>query len=447
MRGFLTHALTETNAKSASLKDNAAMLLIFVYFLTLSADLIKLDILQFSLKLCHLVASGLCFFIFCSKRSFCIERRLTYCFLLILSSLVTSSLLSVNIGISLTYCIIYVFSFVVFFIIPLNLMYFGDEKKLLKLYCGSFFLIGAYAALQFFFSMFDIILPFTTQQVVFVRGSGFSLEPSFYALYAIPIVMFLNVYMIIERKPTWKKLTALLFANLFLLVSTSTTALVSYLVCFFTILFFSFYPPFRPFFKGVKRLLFKYTLIFGGLLCLAGYALSDMFKDTVFKFFANDAMKLDSFNDRWFGITNAFQVFCEYPLFGVGLGNVGPRIYKELLSEDQPYLISYYDRFEIQRFEPTNVMTEVLSSLGTYGFLGFAVLMVVLWSFFRKILAEPKLELHERNQILSLLISSIVMLVCLQINQGLFRSYIWVHIALSIGYILKIRERLNRCAC
>ena len=39
------------------------------------------------------------------------------------------------------------------------------------------------------------------------------------------------------------------------------------------------------------------------------------------------------------------------------------------------------------------------------------------------------------------LISVIVSLVCLQINQALFRSYIWVHLGISLGYVLKFKAK------
>ena len=104
-----------------------------------------------------------------------------------------------------------------------------------KYYILSFFFIGAYAFMQFFFSLFGVDLPFTTQKLIFARGSAFALEPSFYALYAIPFVAYLNAKAFFS--PTMKKWPVFI-ANLFLLISTTTTAFVSYFVLFF-VLFFS----------------------------------------------------------------------------------------------------------------------------------------------------------------------------------------------------------------
>ena len=68
---------------------------------------------------------------------------------------------------------------------------------------------------------------------------------------------------------------------------------------------------------------------------------------------------------------------------------------------------------------------------------------VVLWRYFRKILDCPKLLQEERITILALLISIIVMVICLQINQGLFRCYVWTHIGISVGYVMKIKSKIE----
>ena len=121
-----------------------------------------------------------------------IEKKLFFCFLVILSSMMVSSFKSIVVLRSLTYSLIYIFSFCIYFLVPFNFMWFGEESKILKYYVSSFFIIGSYAFMQFFFSLFGVILPFTTQEIIFARGSAFALEPSFYALYSIPFIAFLN---------------------------------------------------------------------------------------------------------------------------------------------------------------------------------------------------------------------------------------------------------------
>jgi O-antigen ligase len=102
------------------------------------------------------------------------------------------------------------------------------------------------------------------------------------------------------------------------------------------------------------------------------------------------------------------------------------------------------DRQLLEYYEPTNVLTELLGSLGLFGFLAFALFIAALFRFFRKILADRRLYAQERIHLLSFFISIIVMLICLQINQGLFRAYIWVHLGMGAGYAMKIHEMLKR---
>ena len=219
--------------KGTKSSKNILLFFFFIYFLVTSADLIGVEIGSLQLKLPQLVGL-LLFCIFFSCRKVVVEKKLFFCFLLIFSSMLISSFKSLAFSRSLVYSVIYVFSFCAYFLVPFNLMYFGNEIRLLQYYVWSFFFIGAYAFLQFFFSVFGVELPFTTQKLIFARGSAFALEPSFYALYAIPFVAYLNAKFLLS--PSMKRWPVLV-ANLFLLISTTTTAFVSYFV-FFLVLFF-----------------------------------------------------------------------------------------------------------------------------------------------------------------------------------------------------------------
>ena len=214
--------------------------IVFLFFLTLSTEAIKIDLGYFQLKAGHVLGFLLLLLSISSKRFAFVGKQFYYCAVFALSSIIISSFFSDLFLRSFTYIIIYIFSFFAYFIVPVNIMYFQDEAKVIKLYLISFFCIGSYAALQFFSSIFGVILPFSVQTVVFVRGSAFAHEPSFYALYAIPFVAFLNAKWLLKvgdgkRMPV----LSLVFANLFLLVSTATTAFFSYVVFFFVLFFFN----------------------------------------------------------------------------------------------------------------------------------------------------------------------------------------------------------------
>lgn len=442
---------------------NFSFVFVFIYFLTLSTDLINVDIGFFQLKLGHVVGSGIFIFLFCFKKSIIVERKLFLCLLTILSSTVVSSCFSVLFIRSFVYSFICLFTFCIYFVVPLSLMYCLDERKILRYYLASFFVIGAYAFLQFFSSIFGIELPFSVQKVIFVRGSALAHEPSFYALYAIPFVVFVNARLLIsralkdksireristsafvEKKTNGKQFFLVFSANLFLLVSTATTCFFSYIVFFFILIFFKRYPSIKECFFGLRKKTIQASAVFLALLSLVGVMLSEVFEKTFLKFFYY-GLTHESFNDRYQGIINAMTVFCSHPFFGVGLGGVGPLLYYEKMHLGSSEMLAGIDRLEIHTLEPTNVLTEILSCLGFYGLFGFALLIVVILKLFREVLDDYRLEVEDKVSILAFLISIVVMLVCLQINQGLFRSYIWVHMGIGIGYVLKVKARLHDC--
>lgn len=428
---------------------NVAIGFIFLYFLTLSADLIYVDIGFFKLKLPHLVGFSMVALLAIFQKGIFLERRYFFCFMGILASVLFSSLFSCCFHRSFVYSLVWVFTFFSYFLTPVNLIKFFDENKLLRVYLASYFAIGSYAVLQFFSSMVGIILPFSVQQMIFVRGSGFAHEPSFYALYAIPFVVFLNSRWLLtkvynqktDRKSLLRPLgiAGLIYANLCLLVSTSTTAVLSYLVFFAVVMFIKKSAVNRLHFSGLRRKLLKLSMFFSVCFTVCACVFFELFKKTFLKFFFVGILH-ESFQDRLEGIISAVNVFFQYPLFGVGLGGIGPYLYLSEYSPDFQGQLTEINRLLIHQFEATNVFTEILGSLGIVGFVAFSCLLVVIWNAFRKILNDRRLLPTERVNILSFLISIVVILICLQVNQGLFRTYIWVHLGLSVGYVMKVRE-------
>ncbi len=427
---------------------NVAIGFIFLYFLTLSADLINVDIGFFKLKLPHLVGFSMLALLALFQRGIFLERRYFFCFIGILASVLFSSLFSCCFHRSFVYSAVWVFTFFSYFLTPVNLIKFLEENKLIRIYLASYFVIGSYAVLQFLSSMVGIILPFSVQQMIFVRGSGFAHEPSFYALYAIPFVVFLNsrwlLTKVYEEKSGQKCFSlpfgykGLIYANLCLLASTSTTAVLSYLVFFVVILLIKKSAINRLFFSGLRRKLLKLSMLFS--LCFVGCAcvFFELFKKTFLKFFFVGILH-ESFQDRFEGIVSAVNVFLKYPLFGVGLGGIGPYLYLNEYSPDFQGQITEINRLLIHHFEATNVFTEILGSLGILGFVAFSCLLALIGNGFRKILKDRRMLPSERINVLSFLISIVVILICLQVNQGLFRTYIWVHLGFGVGYVMKIR--------
>jgi O-antigen ligase len=438
--------------------------LVFFYFLTLSMDLISVDIAVFQLKLPHVVGLITIAFLASSQRGIFLEKRYLFCFAAIFASMLLSSCFSICFYRSFIYCFILLFTSIAYFFVPVNLMQIFDENKLIKLYVASYLIIGSYAALQFFGSMVGLIMPFSVQTVIFVRGSAFAHEPSFYTLYAIPFVSFLNTKWLLtkiynknvaRKSPTLAVtsgdvrtvqqlgLPLFLFANLFLLVSTSTTAVLSYIVLLFVIIVLKMSNNNRKIFAGLRAMILKLSFVLFLIFVVATSLFFELFKRTFFKFLFF-GIGHESFRDRFTGITSAIKVFFQNPLFGLGLGGVGPYLHKEKYSPEFNQQYFEMNRLEVANFEPTNVVTEILSSLGIVGFAAFLFLFLRIGRSFQNLLNHPRISPAERINLLSILISIIVMLICLQVNQGLFRAYIWVHLGMGVGYVIKINKKLCR---
>lgn len=154
-------------------------------------------------------------------------------------------------------------------------------------------------------------------------------------------------------------------------------------------------------------------------------------------FFIGDFFPIGLFFDRFKGIVSAWEVFCQHPLFGAGLGGVGPYLWGQWFNQETP--IGSLCLAEIELFDPTNVLTEVLASLGVFGFLAIVSTWTVFFRWFMLCLKDKTRTLEERKDIFALLISCIVMLICLQFNQGIFRCYVWVHTGICVGHLLPVR--------
>jgi O-antigen ligase len=443
-------------------KRNLGIIVVFLYFLTLSMDLISVDIAVFKLKLPHLVGFVTIAFLASLQRGIFLEKKYLFCFAAIFISMMISSFFSICFYRSLVYCVIFLFTVFVYFFVPINLMQLFDESKLIKLYVLCYLIIGSYAALQFFGSMVGVVLPFSVQKVVFVRGSAFAHEPSFYTLYAIPFVTFLNAKWLLTKVYTKNdsknchglpaipkqkfEVLFLFFANLFLIVSTSTTAILSYIVFLLVTMFLKMNSINRSLFSGLRAELFKLSSVLFLGSAVGVCLFFELAKRTFFKFLFS-GLNQASFIDRLTGIVSAVEVFLQNPLFGLGLGGVGPHLYNEEYHPEFSQRFLEIDRLEVAKFEPTNVLTEVLSSLGIVGLAAFLFLFLKIYRSFQSLLNHPRISPTERVNLLSILISIGVMLICLQVNQGLFRAYSWVHLGIGVGYVIKINNRLKKGRC
>jgi hypothetical protein len=403
---------------------NLFYILVFCYFVTLSIDVLHVEVALFKMKVNHLFAVALFIFLVFSRRGVVIPKEIIFPFVGIFFSLTLSSLGSIYVERCLGYVAVYLFEFAVYFLVPFTLLFHFDREKILNCYCFSFVVMGVYALCQLVFSMMGIYLPLLRQFIDggLARPHGLSYEPSFYALYMCAFVMFMNaLYFFSAEKKSFFKL---LFVNVLFLISTATSALFAYIFFLALIVFLTprtkhFYKRFITFVLGISSFL------------VALFLLAPQMVLFFFKFFVSNFFMHHSFSERWIGIVNAWSVFCEHPFLGVGIGGIGPYLFYRNEVGVFPESSFGLSLQQSEQYDPTNSATEILAGLGLLGVLAFMLLAKSVRISFRKIEELPEKEASIAR---SLFISLFVMILVLQFNPGLFRCYVWVHMAITLGY-------------
>jgi hypothetical protein len=402
--------------------------LLFLFFFTLVCDQLYIEVGPFRLKLSHLTGVAVFLLFAAHYKEWLLPKRYTLPALGLFFSILISALGSVCVVKSATYSLVWVFTFVVYFLFPFNLMHWFEPRLLIRLFLAAYCTLGLYALSQVLFSFMGIQLPFSVQTLIYVRGSAFAQEPSFYALYAIPLVTFLNARTLLQST-SLKEKGVMIASNLFLLASTSTTAILGYLL--FPIILLCIHPRLGK--KGFTLLALPFSMLLVLYPFLAGF-----FKASFFKF-VTIGLDIDSFEVRWAGILHAIEVFFTFPFLGSGLGSAGSYLYGQIYSPAYSGQLEGIDPLVLEHFDPTNVFTEILACLGIVGMICILSLLFPLFKAAFRSLDKPP--------IVCLLVALLVMLVTLQVNQGLFRSYIWVVLGLASGYLCRPHVQEPVCAC
>ena len=406
----------------------------FLYFFLSSGELLHIQISIFKPKITHVIAVLLFGYFWVIRRKIILPRPLFYPFLWILLSLICSSLFSAHPVRTQGYIAVYIFNFIFYFLLPLNLFQYFQPSKLLKIYMVSFLCLGLYAVFQIFLSLFGIYDPLATQRVGSVaRGQAWTYEPSFYALYITSYVMFKNAWAIFKPRTSFsmKETLKLLGINCLLLASTSTGLVFSYPAFCAVSLWMAFLRPVRGLASYAKRRIFNFIAFCGAFTAVLACLFWELFVESFFKFFYYGFMTHFSFYARWQGLVSSFNVFLQNPFFGVGVGGVGPYIYKNTSFYDiNPEMLA-----ELESCDPTTIFTEVLASLGIVGCLGFIFLAFIFYRAFKTVIVNSQISEQDKLVSIALFISLIVLLIVLQFNQGLFRPCIWIHAGVVYGYL------------
>ena len=417
--------------------------LLFLYFFTLHADQLALSLFGFTFRLNNLAALTLFLFFFRTFRKtlFSVDKKFLWGFGALSCVLFLSSVLGLDRGRSLIFFGWYGVTLILYGLLPFLLVTYTSQKRVLTLYLLSFVCVGLYATLQFLLSLGGVWDPFLSQYIGDFAGrpNAFAYEPSYYALYMTPFVMMANLSYLLDREKSFlifNQLTwpLLFLINLLLVLSSSSALIFAYLAFMLSALFFS----------GLRKSILKfgvYALLFQAF---AFFLVPHFFKDYLLKFFFHGFMDHHSFFERWVGIVNALKIFWRHPLWGVGLGGIPPYLYEawSLREEAFRFLVSNEvitnSPQPLKFFEPMNVTSELMASCGILGCAAFAFLLITYALRAKKALVNAA-ELH-KHWIFLFLVSTLVMLVVLQFSQGLFRTYVWVHLALGLGLIHNAKE-------
>lgn len=395
--------------------------LLFLYFLTLSGDLLNVRFFLFTGKLTQLLSVfTLLFYGVLRRGRFALDREFLQIAALCLFSLTLSATFGYNKMACLGFIAFFLFNYLFYFAFSSQLFSSMDVELLLKLYWASFICVGCYAAAQVLFSFCGVLLPFAGQVTLdgIARGQGWSYEPSYYALYMTPYAIFQTTQYLLQE-PQDRSLKQVILANSLLLFSTSTGCFFTYLAFIFTLWLFKL---------PIARMSIYIISSSLGIFLIYPSLVRELF----FKFFFL-GWGHHSFLERWVMIVGYWGAFLENFWIGTGLG--GATTFFLSNKGESPVDTLDPGILRDQGFAATNVTTELLASLGIVGAICFSLLLWIIWKKFRRAYQIPSLEPQDRIRLTSFAVSLCVTFFTLQFNQSIMRCYLWVHLGVCMGYI------------
>lgn len=445
----MTSSVINTQSPVSAARRSFVLFLAFIYFFTTSADLLHIKASLFHFKVNHILAFLLILIFSLEQKKWILpDKKFVLAFFATLLAMGISGIFGAYPYRSLMYVFVYFFTFIAYFLLPFNLLMAYGKETIFKLYFAAFVATGISGALQFFLSVFGIVAPFVTQSVAdrFSRAQAMTHEPSYFALFMVPYVMYYNARFLYDSKKIldFSKLRSLFWKNLLLLVSTSTGAFFAYFVFVVVISFTTVFAWVKDRRKKLINKLLKLGVLFAFFFAGIAAMLPQLFLESFWKFFDMGFMKHWSFYERWNGIITAWEIFLDHPIFGAGVGGIGPLVYQQAVADGYKIAIHepYMKMFE--PYDPTNAVSELFASMGCVGVITFSWMFFIYFRYLLQTAKIPQLSQEEKSTIYGLLVSIGVMLIVLQFNQNLFRSYIWVHLALSLGYMFSIRGKYEQ---
>jgi hypothetical protein len=423
--------------------------LTFLYFVTLHADQLQLRLGEVGVRLNNVIAWALAGLILSryKKSVLFFDRSLLIALLGITFSFTLSFLFSSYKTRALLFIVWWVETACFYILLPYLLFQIISVKKIMNIYVCSFCTVGGYACIQLLLSFIGVLDPFASQFVLpgrIVRANAFCYEPSFYALYMTPFVIMATLHFLLKEKDPFfifqpLKARHLIFINLLFLVSTATSVIFAYLSFALICALFSF-----SYLRSHLSSIVKFFLSCLAVIVTMCLSLPMLTREFFLKFFYQGFMTHHSFSERWMGIVNGWTLFKLHPFLGVGMGAYPLAIMDYYAREEGVLSYRYYDINQvnvIKNFESSNVFIELA---GSAGLLGIGACGLFAFLFYRRFKnAWDHLLCSQKQWALSWFLSSLVMVVVLQCNQGFFRTYVWVHLGLAWAYFESNKLRLS----
>ncbi|MTI59428.1 MAG: hypothetical protein FH762_05455 [Firmicutes bacterium] len=383
----------------------------FINILLIGSDRLSFSIGIFNIRMVQ-VSLFITALILIVKRRY-ILKYLSFYLLFYLSNII-STFFSHDVTASMGYLMWTIYNYIFVFCLFYNWASRVDRDKVLNIWKFTFIIQGIYIILQFLFGSFgfeDIFFG-----INFFRGlprpAIWFYEPSYAATY-FSIYFSLYLYLYFNYKDRESR-NNLLFSFLIIVCLTSTTGFLSIIISF--IILFLFVSTVKLKKKVIFSVNFSILLV---LFLLLVYKVSPGIYQMLIGRLFSEGLRQASGN-RIVEWNTAFSVFKDNWLIGVG-----PSAYQKYLGE---------------LFPPTNVTLEIMANLGLLGLITFLLFICkILLSGFIKTRNLGRYMIKER----ALIFSFIIFWLTLQANQNYLRLYMWMHLGIMSGIIIKSRKEMK----
>ncbi|PHF94240.1 O-antigen ligase family protein [Bacillus wiedmannii] len=300
-----------------------------------------------------------------------------------------------------------------------------DILKLLKLYSPIIIIGFIIALLQFmgierFFDMFRGIYNIQIRSGIY-RSIGFFPYPIEFANYSC--VLFCLYYYLNKYKYNNK---FLLFISIILVLNILLTGTrVTLLALIATLILNSF--------KSIKQALkISFFLLILVIIMNSFFNLKEMISDTKMEYSSS------TLSPREYYITKGFDVFADYPVFGIGFNTYGTRYYRDITGD---MIFNKYDVHAFDWFKLSTTDTFVAQILPEFGSIGVILIILSCIFVYRRYRYLNKIDMSNRAYFY-IIISCLIL--SLNSSQVLFNPHVGSLFWISVGMILSnyIRVKL-----